>query len=359
MIQTVSVIIPFFNAEKTLNRCINSVIEQTYQPLDIILINDGSTDKSVAVARRFLQRDKRITLINQANSGVSRARNRGISLAKGKYIQFVDADDFLEQQMIETLVRHMKGRQDLVLCGYKHIVQRNEKQFVTLYKPHRTGILDKQTVVDEIGRFYETTILQSPCNKLYSLHTIKKYAIQFKPQLQLGEDLLFNLDYLAVSESIYIVKDSFYNYTTEQADSLSRQFITDYLDKQVILHKKLMRFLQSHNAYYGENKRLIERKFTDHIMYSIALLCHPKSPHSRTQQIQEIKSLVNKPMVQKYLYHFNNSLQAKIVSFLMRKKLYYLLYCFFKMKHMLRRKSYPLFKYLQRVNHSIVKGSDV
>lgn len=108
MNKLISVIIPVFNVEKYLERCIKSIINQTYKNLEILLINDGSTDKSIEICNRYLEFDSRIILLNKENGGLSSARNLGIDKAKGEYISFVDSDDFIHELMYETLVSNLE-----------------------------------------------------------------------------------------------------------------------------------------------------------------------------------------------------------------------------------------------------------
>ena len=118
----VSIIIPVYNAEKYLSECINSIIYQSYNNLEIILVNDGSTDNSIYICRQYANKDNRIIVIDSDNYGVSYARNIGIERATGKYIVFIDSDDMIEKDYIGILVTEMEEKNlDMVVCGYKDI----------------------------------------------------------------------------------------------------------------------------------------------------------------------------------------------------------------------------------------------
>ena len=118
MNETISIIIPVYNVEKYLNKCLNSVIEQTYKNIEVILIDDGSTDNSGKICDEYAKNDIRIKIIHQQNGGVSTARNNGLEHATGKYITFVDSDDYIEKEMIETMAKKiMKKNADIVICG--------------------------------------------------------------------------------------------------------------------------------------------------------------------------------------------------------------------------------------------------
>ena len=119
----ISVIVPIYNTERYLSECIDSIIRQTYRNLEIILVDDGSTDKSFTICNNYAMLDERIQVVHQANQGVSAARNNGLSRASGDLISFVDSDDTLDDDMYELLVRVIEEyNADIVHCGYKHIV---------------------------------------------------------------------------------------------------------------------------------------------------------------------------------------------------------------------------------------------
>src|SRR5690625_3095172 len=113
----VTIIVPIYNAEETLVKCLTSIVQQTYQHLQVLLINDGSTDGTKHICRQFAKRDRRITYICQFNRGPAAARNQGLRQASGRFIQFVDADDTIEVQMTEELIKAMTNV-DLAICGY-------------------------------------------------------------------------------------------------------------------------------------------------------------------------------------------------------------------------------------------------
>lgn len=140
MNKLISVIIPVFNVEKYLERCIKSIINQTYKNLEILLINDGSTDKSIEICNRYLEIDNRIVLLNKENGGLSSARNLGIDKAKGEYISFVDSDDFIHELMYETLVSNLeKNDCDISIIESLDVIE--DKDFIFELKNNNNSIV--------------------------------------------------------------------------------------------------------------------------------------------------------------------------------------------------------------------------
>ena len=206
----ISVIVPVYNSEKSLERCIESILGQSEQDLEVLLINDGSTDKSALICQKYEKTDKRVHVIQKENEGVSAARNTGILYAKGEYIQFVDSDDFIEPDMCQRLLQAVQQQNtDFALCGFHHIFQGRDIVKV----PKTTGILDKKCFCEEFLGLYEQGFLNMPWNKLYRRDLISDY---FEADLSLGEDLLFNLSYLENVEKISVVTKPLYHYIQQR-----------------------------------------------------------------------------------------------------------------------------------------------
>jgi len=202
----VSIIIPIYNAENYLKKCLDSIINQTYKNIEIILINDGSTDNSLEICKQY--KDDRIKLINQKNSGVSTARNVGLDLVTGDYITFVDSDDWLELDAIESMVNFIEIRKtDIARFNYQiNGVNQNASQ-----KLEKTDIekFVKKLISGEVPGYLWLLLIKKEIIK----------DIKFKTDLSLAEDLVFILEILKNTKSIAISDKITYNYflTTDSA----------------------------------------------------------------------------------------------------------------------------------------------
>ncbi len=208
MQQLITIIVPIYNAENSLERCIQSILNQTYKNMQIILINDGSTDNSERICQKYKEIDKRIEVITQRNSGVSHARNIGIKNSKGKYIGFVDADDFIEEEMFETLVKSIEDV-DIAICNYERIMPLEDNKEENI-KNIKNQLLSRKELLEKIqGKNYFQGFLW---NKIYKKEIIDKYEITFKEEITICEDLLFNCQYISkINKGRYIDK-KLYNY---------------------------------------------------------------------------------------------------------------------------------------------------
>lgn len=195
----VSVIVPIFNTERYLEKCLTSIMQQTYQDLEIILVNDGSIDRSGKIAASFAEQDSRFFLIEQENQGVSTARNNGLDHAHGEYILFVDSDDWLEPIMVEELVHNMKQSDtDISCCQYDIGVK---------YPGEQLEIWSKDKAIREflVHRYFNGALV----NKLFKRELIGEKRLDL--DIKYGEDALFLWKNLLYVNSICITNQVLYH----------------------------------------------------------------------------------------------------------------------------------------------------
>lgn len=190
----ISVIVPIYNTEQYLRKCLDSITNQTYKNLQIILVDDGSPDNCGAICDQYAKKDGRIVVIHKENGGVSSARNEGLDVANGEWIGFVDSDDWIELDMYEYLLRlALKYDARMAQCGVV---------FEDIKNPEISFIIEAERFIPYSAKSYtdEDWLLvnNSTCNKLYNANTIKD--IRYNPSYTIGEDLLFNFQALLLTE---------------------------------------------------------------------------------------------------------------------------------------------------------------
>lgn len=207
-----SIIIPVYNAEKYLEKCINSILDQTYTNYEVILVNDGSVDNSKEIIERFKKEDKRIVSIHKKNGGVSSARNAGLSIAVGEFVFFIDADDYLESDYIEyfyNLINYCEGL-DMAM-NYNKFSIHNQKQV----KEEKVELLDSEKVMEYI---YTGKINVAVWNKIYRRSFLEKNHISFNKDIWYGEGMLFNMLCLQYTNQVAVgnkcVYHQVYNYSS-------------------------------------------------------------------------------------------------------------------------------------------------
>lgn len=225
----ISIIIPVYNVEQYLPRCLDSVLKQDYSDWECVLVDDGSRDRSLQICDDYQKRDARFLVIHQKNQGVSAARNAGLAVASGEYISFVDSDDWLDSDYLSTLLNGLTAGCDLSVGG---IYYGDERHAVAS---------DCLVLMDDCADFLEQEkrfLFNGVHRKLYRRSLIDEHALSYDINYDYGEDLMFVYSYLRHCRAIMIVAGAHYHYTTENEEALTKrirknQFDIDYLQWQI------------------------------------------------------------------------------------------------------------------------------
>lgn len=237
----ISIIIPIYNGEKYLKECIDSVINQKYNNLEIILINDGSTDKTEKICLDYKKNDSRIIYIYQENSGVSAARNKGIEISSGNYIIFLDSDDSLELYAIEKINENIENT-DLLCFGYRECYVDQKRDIIL-----NENIYDKKEIEEKI--LITQTIGGYLWNKVFDARIIKENNIVFDNNIHFCEDLLFVINYFKYCEKTIYIKEILYNYKMRKSGASYNFF-----------NKKSLGFLKTYEKIIKEEDLNLKHK---------------------------------------------------------------------------------------------------
>lgn len=243
----VTIIVPVYNAEKYIVKCVESLINQTYKNTEIFLIDDGSVDKSSEICDIFCQEYEKIKTFHKTNGGVSSARNFGLKMANGKYIMFVDSDDSLDEKYVENMLLGISVN-DLIISKIEIII--GEKQ--------RSVDFDNEQIINikELNVLFEQTngygLLASPCNKLYKKALITSF---FPEDIKNGEDAIFNLNYIQNCKKICLTNSCKYNYYYNNPNSLTKKYKESTFEDTI----KVFKFLKIFVKNYGINQTYINR----------------------------------------------------------------------------------------------------
>ncbi len=214
MSKLISIIVPVYNVEKYLEKCIQSLVNQSYKNIEIILIDDGSTDGSGTICNTLAHKDRRIIVKHIDNSGVSNARNVGLNISKGDYIGFVDPDDFIVSEMYEKMMDKIKeNNYDIVCCNNYYGTTDNYKINIPLKKDLNMNDLEYQEFCLKYGG--------QVWNRLYKRSLIKK--IRFSSEIFVLEDLLFNLEISNQQLQAYYINEPYYYYYINMNGALRRK----------------------------------------------------------------------------------------------------------------------------------------
>ena len=294
----ISIIIPLYNTSNYIRRCLESIIEQTYKAIEIIVIDDGSTDNSVHIIKEFFSFDERIRIIQKKNSGVSDSRNLGIENAQGKWICFVDSDDYIEKDYIEILYNYsIKNDVDIVYSGIKVI---NGDNIILKTNNCEAKILRDAGIKDVMRSLIDNCALEDnninlqvlgyPVAKLFKKSIVED--IKFEREISIREDALFNMDVLNNANRILMVGYFGYNYII-RPNSTMEKFHDNY-DKEVFVYlKKCKERCERYNL--GNQSYNISVLYT-YMMWIKLFLMHEKSYIKKIEKFKLLRKSFNNPI---------------------------------------------------------------
>lgn len=305
----ITIIVPIYNAQKYIRKCIDSILKQTYKNFQLILINDGSTDKSLEICKEYKELDNRVKLIDKVNEGVSIARNVGIKNAEGDYIVFIDADDYIEKNYLEKLIQNKKY--DFVMCSYKECLDGKIKKIV---RHKENEFCNNQEVKNMVSFRDIVNSLSVPWMKMFKRDIIYTNSILFKENISYGEDTIFVLEYLANCKNAKILSDSLYNYNITEG-SLSRKYIINIKDKldniiEVLQKNKYSKKTINMNLFRNIRTIIFNERLSEYRYFYISCI-------ECSQIIKDNKLKINEVVLDK---------KGLIIYIFLKLQLYYVLY---------------------------------
>ena len=317
----VSIVIPVYNLEKYLEKCLNSVINQTYRNLEIILLDDGSCDKSLEICKGFESKDKRVKVFSHSNRGVSYTRNRGIGISAGEYLMFVDGDDYLKPLWVENYVKAAeKSNADVVIGGLTFLLETEE---MIQKKPLVLGEFSKNlwncicTKNNEIYGYVP--------NKLYRTEFIKSKCVLFDETMKAQEDLDFALSAYNAGEKFILIDECGYIY--RYVPGKRNHPILQYIKNQL----KLLKMAKDSVDLQKEQEITVIQKILGYLYTYIYYLPIDEKFVDECQKIEEQEG------IQECLIGYAGTGEQAFVSKMVLKKKYRLLKNYFCIRHVLRR----------------------
>lgn len=334
MLPKISVIIPVYNVEKYLHRCVESVLNQTFQDFEIILINDGSTDPSGQICDEFTQKDSRITVIHKNNARVSAARNDGLKVAKGEYVSFIDSDDWIEPDMYQVMIQKAEELNlDFIMCDYKKKSDNYEEERT---QPIRGGYYSEDQIKDELFQClimfdhieFPPTISNWVC--LINTDFLKRNNISYDEDVHYSEDSLFGSKMMYHATKFFYLKGfHYYNYfynPTSTTNTYNDKKWSSYLK----INERLEKYFEKTVEY--DFSRQIKINMLYFTLNSLGQIKYSDS--NSVCRIKMIKDIMYHPKVKQIFQGFkmpNISWKTKVMILLIKFKMvrlygFYLLY---------------------------------
>ncbi|WP_010255478.1 glycosyltransferase family 2 protein [Treponema primitia] len=312
----ISIIIPIYKAEKYLQKCVDSILSQTFTDFECILVDDGSPDKSSDICDEYAVRDSRIFVIHQKNSGRSSARNAGLNIAKGEWIGFIDADDWCELEMFQFLYENAKKYSaDISACCRKRVTSDDDIGVISERRKVET-LYDGQNA---IYAMLKQDISRVVTDKIFSSYFFKECNIQFDDKIKKGQDLLLYYEVLRYAKKIIYSPHAYYNYFINNPDSVTNQKgLTEDVKTAFLVYEKMLKIETNKKI----RKIIITRKVNDAselILYYISVNDYiNKSCKTLTRFVKD--------NVMHILFDFSYPIRNKILVLLsLNPKLCYLL----------------------------------
>ena len=242
----ISVIVPIYKVEDYLHRCVDSIINQTYTNLEIILVDDGSPDNCPMICDEYAEKDSRIKIIHKENGGLSDARNAGLDISTGEYIMFIDSDDFVDKDMMKSMMQNMIDNEaDMVVCNINYVY--DDKEVVKYNQADR--ILDRYEAMEE---YLKDGIVQAiACNKLYKKELIEEIRFELN---KTNEDEFFTYKVVDKANKIYYNSKPYYNYL-QRSSSIMGKYSIKRLDGVEASYERLNFIHEKYPSLYIDEKR--------------------------------------------------------------------------------------------------------
>lgn len=238
----ISIIIPIYQCKWNIEQILKDINNQTYQDYEVLLVDDGSTDGSGEICKEYAEQNEKVRAILKKHGGVGNTRNVGISHAKGEYIAFIDSDDRIDNDYLETLINKVEGY-DLVISSFDRFFYKNNKYVRTVKtNPVLAEMKQMSELEDFFPELYISTLIGTVVCKLFKRELIQKNKITFRSDVYLGEDFIFNFDYLKCCQNIRCIDYIGYHYTCKEGNSLTHKSDLQKFDYGKILFEKSLDF---------------------------------------------------------------------------------------------------------------------
>lgn len=311
----ISIIIPVYNAGKYLPQCLDSVVNQTYKNIEVILVNDGSSDGSETICQRYANDYPHINYIKRENAGASASRNYGVGIAKGEYIFFLDSDDYLKADCLANMV-DVANTGKLVVTGY--IL--DDVTLNSIYIPQQyDGCYNSvKEFLLEFNKYFATKF-NFPWGKLFRKDIIIKNCIRFIEGMSLSEDVLFNIEYYKhCSKGVILLEDKGYYYRQSDNSTLSKRFNPKMFEWNETAYSIIRDYLKEQDAMTPQNRTHFYTNVLGNLFYSMELLSVQKNIRQE-EKVKLIKEYAYTELSREvYSFSISSSLRSRLMVFLLK-----------------------------------------
>lgn len=303
----ISLIVTIYQVEQYLERCIHSVLNQTFKDFELILVDNGSTDGSSEICNYYKGKDERIKFIQKSHGSIASGRNFGLKYATGQLIQFMDADDSIAPIMLQKMYsNYIQSNSDLITCGYQkmYLNERNEEYFVKCEVEDQT--YNKTEFLSVCAKYCQNFILYFVWNKLYRADVIRSKDIWFDENITRSEDVLFNLEYIKHANSFSFIKEPLYLYNRSNVNSITKGFEIKDVEMQNITYERFRDYLYEQGVYHS-NEQYLEHQYAVTMFSLVAQAYMTSKDVPKKVRRAYLKSILDNQWTQKAMRYFSYS----------------------------------------------------
>lgn len=346
----VSVIVPAYNAEKTVGKTLDSLLGQTLKNIEILVVDDGSKDATRQVISQYVQKDSRVRLLpKDINEGLSAARNTGAAQAQGAYIGFVDSDDWCEPDMFEKMYQ-ASAKADVVVSGFFHDSLDDDGNLVvqTLDQTGENAVVsERKDIISWAAKLDGKRLFAFTCNKIYKTQFFRDTGVLFEKQT-LIEDYLFNCKIWGKIQKLSMVDGAYYHYIKFSKEALTQKFLPDYFE---IINKRyvLMRdMFEKEGLFSGEAREIICNMHVKHVLAGMVRNFNTKSNYTAAQRKAKIKEMLDDANCRQAMqFAVGKRKQEKVSNFIFKTRSVFLNYLFAKLIFKMQNSKSKLFDKLK------------
>ena len=311
----ISVIIAVYNCEKYIERCLKSVTNQNYDNFEVIVIDDGSTDKSIEICNKLKEKNNKINIIHKRNTGVSDSRNIGIKNALGDYLIFLDADDYVESNYLYTINNILKKNENIEFLNFGYFsdvydINLKLKQS-DIFNYREKFYKNNNEIKNDIVVLWDNRMLYNIWNKVYKMDIIRKNNISF-PKFNWGEDVYFNQMYMKASKNLYNSEKCFYHYVRERVGAATKEYKEDFFNIRKREFFEFNNYFEDLGVLKNDYIEFTSRRFLECVLGCVENIYCSKMKFSK--RLKNINEIINDEIVRETLIYANpKSIKVKIM----------------------------------------------
>ena len=292
----ISIIMPVYKVEAYVGKAIESILAQTFTEYEFLIVDDGTPDKSGQICDAYAKKDRRIQVIHKENGGAPSARNTAIAMAKGKYVYFLDSDDWAEKTMLADMYALAEKTQaQLVVCGFYIDTYYGKRHISEKVCVDNRVYTDAKTFREQAYRYFDRNMLYTPWNKLYRMDVIREHELYFPKTL--WDDFPFNLSYLDQIERITFSTNAYYHFIRARAESETAAYRPDMYEKREEEQGWMEELFRSWGVTNKPTQEMVARRYIERVVGCIANVTSSKCTLSGKERRVQIKKMLDNPRV--------------------------------------------------------------